>query len=183
MNKRTFGKTGLEISEVIFDAGAVVGLLINADDDTRRTAIRMALDGGINWIDTAANYGNGKSEAALGWLLIELPAEDRPHISTKTAFHRAAGDFGGQAEAVITASLKRLKADSVDLYHAHNRLAADPTDLPGAITPDDFLRKGAAADAMRSLVDRGLSRHIGFTCTGEAEGHAQRPVRVGADLL
>ena len=38
------------------------------DDDTRRKAIRMALDGRINWIDTAPIYGQGKSEEALGWL-------------------------------------------------------------------------------------------------------------------
>ena len=65
MKYRSFGKTGLEVSEVIFGAGAVGGMLINADDETRRTAIRMALDGGINWIDTAAAYGSGKSEEAL----------------------------------------------------------------------------------------------------------------------
>lgn len=169
MNYRTFGKTGLEVSEVIFGAGAVGGLLINADDGTRRTAIRMALDGGINWIDTAASYGNGKSEEALGWLLNELPAERRPNLSTKTAFDRGAGDFAGQAEAAITASLGRLNADSIDLYQVHNRLAVDPANVPGALTPDDFLRKGGVADAMRSLIDRGLTRHIGFTCTGEAE--------------
>ena len=144
-------------------------MLINADDDTRRAAIRIALDGGINWIDTAASYGSGKSEEALGWLLNELPPEERPHLSTKTAFNREAGDFAGQAEAAITASLGRLQSDSVDLYQVHNRLAADPASVPGALTPDDFLRKGGVADAMRSLVDRGLTRHIGFTCTGEAE--------------
>lgn len=169
MNYRKFGETGLEVSEVIFGAGAVGGLLINADDDTRRAAIRIALDGGVNWIDTAASYGNGKSEEALGWLLSELPAASRPHVSTKTAFDRAAGDFAGQAEAAITASLKRLQADSVDLYQVHNRIAASPGDVPNALTPDDFLRKDGVADAMRSLVDRGLTRHIGFTCTGEAD--------------
>ncbi|MDA1297760.1 MAG: aldo/keto reductase [Chloroflexi bacterium] len=169
MKYRKFGKTGLEVSEVIFGAGAVGGLLINADDDTRRAAIRIALDGGVNWIDTAASYGNGKSEEALGWLLSELPAARRPHVSTKTAFDRAAGDFAGQAEAAITASLKRLQADSVDLYQVHNRIAASPGDVPNALTPDDFLRKDGVADAMRSLVDRGLTRHIGFTCTGEAD--------------
>lgn len=62
MKYRKFGTTGLEISEIIFGGGAVGGILINADDDTKRQAVRMALDGGINWIDTAASYGSGKSE-------------------------------------------------------------------------------------------------------------------------
>lgn len=169
MNYRKFGKTGLEVSEVIFGAGAVGGLLINADDETRRKAIRTALDAGINWIDTAASYGNGKSEEALGWLLNELPANDRPYVSTKTAFNREAGDFAGQAEAAITESLLRLQSNSVDLYQVHNRLAVDAGNLPNSLTPDDVLRPGGVADAMQNLVDRGLTRHIGFTCTGEAE--------------
>lgn len=169
MNYRKFGKTGLEVSEVIFGGGAVGGILINADDETRRTAIRMALDGGVNWIDTAASYGRGKSEEALGWLLNELPADGRPYVSTKTAFDREAGDFAKQAEVAITASLERLQADRIDLYQVHNRLAADPGMVPSSVTPDDMLRKDGVADAMRSLVDRGLTRHIGFTCTGEAE--------------
>lgn len=169
MKYRPFGKTGLEVSEVIFGAGAVGGMLINADDDTRRTAIRMALDGGINWIDTAASYGNGKSEEALGWLLNEIPESERPYVSTKTAFDREAGDFAGQAERAITAGLKRLQADNVELFQVHNRLAMSHDDVPNALTPDDMLRSGGVADAMRSLVDRGLTRHIGFTCTGQAE--------------
>ena len=44
--------------------GQVGGLLIDADDETRRAAIRCALAGGINWIDTAPQYGGGKSETA-----------------------------------------------------------------------------------------------------------------------
>ena len=59
MKYRKLGKTGLEISEIIFGGGAVGGILINANDDTRRRAVRMALDAGIIWIDTAASYGNG----------------------------------------------------------------------------------------------------------------------------
>ena len=62
MKYRDFGTTGLKISEIVFGGGAVGGILIDADDDTRRKAVRMALDGGINWIDSAASYGNGRSE-------------------------------------------------------------------------------------------------------------------------
>jgi predicted aldo/keto reductase-like oxidoreductase len=53
MKYRSFGTTGLKISEIIFGGGVVGGILINADDYTRRQAIRMALDGGINWVDSA----------------------------------------------------------------------------------------------------------------------------------
>lgn len=168
MKYRKFGTTGLRISEIIFGGGAVGGILINAADDTKREAVKMALDGGINWIDTAASYGNGQSEEAIGWLLQELPAPARPHISTKTAFDRDAGDFAGQAERALTASLERLQMDSVDLYQVHNRIAPSEDSIPNFLTPDDMLRDGGVADAMRGLVDKGLTRHIGFTSTGEA---------------
>jgi L-galactose dehydrogenase/L-glyceraldehyde 3-phosphate reductase len=169
MKYRKLGKTGLEISEIIFGGGAVGGILINADDDTRRRAVRMALDAGINWIDTAASYGNGLSEKAIAWLVDELPEDDRPYISTKTAFDRDAGDFAGQAERALTASLERLELDSVDLYQVHNRIAGSANTFSGALTSDDMLRSGGIADAMQSLVDKGLTRHIGITSTGEAD--------------
>ena len=81
MEMRKFGKTNLETSAVVFGGGFVGGIIIHADDDTRRKAIRMALDGRINWIDTAPIYGQGKSEEALGWLLEEV--DEEPIISTK----------------------------------------------------------------------------------------------------
>ena len=83
MQTRTFGRTGLQTSELVFGGGWVGGILIHQDDDTKRAALRKALDGGINWIDTAGDYGQGQSEVALGWLLAELDPAERPHISTK----------------------------------------------------------------------------------------------------
>lgn len=168
MRRRRFGNTGLEISEVVFGGGAVGGILIDADDDTRRAAIRIAIDGGINWIDTAAAYGSGRSEEAIGWLLQELDETERPYISTKTAFDREAGDFPGQAERAITDSLQRLQQSSVDLYQVHNRITSTAGVLPNALTPEDMLRSDGVADAMDRLVSKGLASHIGFTATGEA---------------
>ena len=66
MQYRKFGATGMEVSELVFGAGAVGGLLIDADDQTKLNAIRRALDAGINFIDTAPSYGATKSEQALG---------------------------------------------------------------------------------------------------------------------
>jgi len=81
MKYRTFGRTGIKVSEIIFGGGNVGGIIIHKDDATKREAIRRALTGGINWIDTAAQYGNGKSEEALGWLIPESGAT--PYLSTK----------------------------------------------------------------------------------------------------
>ncbi len=169
MKYRKFGDTGLEISEVVFGAGAVGGLLIDTDDDTRREAINLSLESGINWIDTAAAYGNGESERTIGRLLRELPEARRPHVSTKMRFDRELGGFAGQARLAISDSLKRLRMDRVDVFQVHNRIGASPEEVPGCLTPNDMLGPGGAADAMDDLVADGLVGHIGFTATGEAE--------------
>ena len=81
MRYRAFGRTGLQVSELVFGGGFVGGILIHADDDTKLAALRRGLDGGMNWIDTAPSYGDGQSEEALGWLLKEVDA--KPYLSTK----------------------------------------------------------------------------------------------------
>ena len=162
MKTRPFGRTGLEISEVIFGAGFVGGIIIHADDDTRRTVIRKALDAGINWIDTAQSYGDGKSEEALGWLLNELPAADRPYVSTK--FRLDAGrldDIPGQIERALEASLTRLQADKVTLYQLHNPIGQD------GFTVEHVLGRGGVCDTLERLRGQGLFDHIGFTALGD----------------
>jgi len=94
----------------------VSGILIDADDDTHRKAVRMALDTGINWIDTATSYGSAAVKTAIGWLMQELTEKERPYVPTKKAFDLTAPDFAAQAERALTDSLNRLQMDSVDLY-------------------------------------------------------------------
>jgi hypothetical protein len=53
MKYRRFGRTEIQISEIAFGGGRSGGILIDADDETRRRAVRAALDHGINWFDTA----------------------------------------------------------------------------------------------------------------------------------
>ncbi len=169
MKYRPFGSTGLQVSELIFGGGAVGGLLIDADDETKRAAIAMAIEAGVNWIDTAASYGQGRSETALGWLMAELDRKRRPHLSTKLRIEREGPDYHSQAESAIAGSLERLRVDSVDLYQLHNRISASPDAYPGSLTAHDLLRPGGVADALDALVAQGLTRHIGFTATGEAD--------------
>ena len=165
MEYRSFGKTGLKISEVVFGGGWVGGILIHADDDTRRRALRRAFDAGVNWIDTAPMYGQGKSEEALGWLLNEI--EDEPTLSTKVSLQTDnLDDIQGQVEASLEQSLNRLKRSSVDVLLLHNAIK-DEADT-GAVGIDDVLRKDGAADALQRMQDQGLTGHIGITALGES---------------
>lgn len=166
MKKRTFGRTGLEVSELIFGAGNVGGLLINSDDDTKRAAVRKALDGGVNWFDTATRYGDGKSEQALGWLLAEIEAT--PFVSTKFNLDlNRLDDIPGQIEESLRESLKRLGRDSVDLLQLHNRIGST-VGGDRMITVDHFLGADGVADALDRLRDKGLIRFKGITALGEA---------------
>ena len=165
MRRRRFGRTGLEISELVFGGGFVGGILIDADDDTRREAIRRALAGGINWIDTAPSYGQGKSETALGWLLAEL--DEQPHVSTKVRLDLSGlDDIAGQIERSVEQSLARLKRDSVDLLQLHNPLG--PPDDAATLDVNHVLRAKGVADTFDRLRDQGLMHFVGFTALGDA---------------
>ena len=165
MKHRTFGRSGIRVSEIIFGAGAVGGVLIHKDDATKREAIRRATAGGINWIDTAAQYGNGKSEEALGWLLPEVGAT--PYLSTKFGLDvENLQDIPAQIEKSLRASLARLKRSSVDVLQLHNRIGATPGGR--VMTVEQILGRNGVADGLDRLREKGLIRHMGITAIGEA---------------
>jgi L-galactose dehydrogenase/L-glyceraldehyde 3-phosphate reductase len=165
MKFRTFGRSGIKVSEVVFGAGAVGGILIHKDDATKREAIRRALEGGINWIDTAAQYGNGKSEEALGWLLPEAGAT--PYLSTKFQLDvEKLADIPAQIEERLRASLARLKRQSVDLLQLHNRIGPKPGGR--VMTVEQILGRNGVADGLDRLREKGLIRHMGITAIGES---------------
>jgi aryl-alcohol dehydrogenase-like predicted oxidoreductase len=165
MRYRTFGRTGLQVSELVFGGGWVGGVLIHQDDATKLKTLRRAVDAGINWIDTAPAYGKTRSEQALGWLLKEIDAA--PYLSTKVLLDTARlGDIAGQVEAGLHDSLQRLNRDFVDLLLLHNPI--QPTAAPGTVTPEHVLRKSGAAEALERAREQGLTRYIGFTALGNA---------------
>ena len=165
MQYRTFGRTGLEVSEVVFGGGWVGGVLIHQDDDTKLKTLLRAMEAGINWIDTAPSYGKGQSEQALGWLLKEI--DSTPHVSTKVMLDTAKlDDIAGQVERSLQESLARLNLESVDLLQLHNPI--EPTVKGNAITPDLALREGGVADALESVRAQGLADFVGITALGDA---------------
>ncbi|MDE0372425.1 MAG: aldo/keto reductase, partial [Rhodospirillales bacterium] len=118
MKYRRLGRTDLEVSEIVFGAGWVGGVLIHHDAEVGRSALRLAREAGVNWIDTAPSYGDGISERALGELLPEL--DWNPYLSTK--FHvDPASDrpVSEQIEESVGRSLARLNRTSVDLLQLH----------------------------------------------------------------
>ncbi|MFD0360192.1 aldo/keto reductase [Nocardia sp. GCM10030253] len=127
------GTTGMDITRLGFGSWAVSGagwtFSWGATDDTESiTAIRHALDAGVNWIDTAAVYGLGHSEELVGKAIADLPEADRPYIFTKVGLvwdpaNRSAAPRRimkpASVRREIEDSLRRLRVDHIDLYQVH----------------------------------------------------------------
>ncbi|MGI9494058.1 MAG: aldo/keto reductase [Geminicoccaceae bacterium] len=164
MKTRRFGRTGLNVSELVFGGGWVGGILIHQDDETNLIAVRRALDVGINFIDTAASYGNGQSEEALGWILEEV--DQSPYLGTKFRLDSTiSDDLAGQIEASVERSLSRLKRDSVDLLQLHNRIGM--TSDNEIVSVDQVLGEKGVADTLDRLRSSGVTRFTGITGLGD----------------
>ena len=165
MRYRAFGRTGLEVSELVFGGGWVGGVLIHQDDDTKLQTLRRAMAAGINWIDTAPSYGKGQSEQALGWLLKEIDAI--PYLATKVLLDTARlNDISGQIERSVHDSLERMNRKTVDLLQLHNPI--EPAASASAVTADHVLGANGVADALERVRQQGLTRLIGITALGDA---------------
>lgn len=78
---RTLGKTKLKVKRIGFGANAVGGhnLFPNLNDETGKDLVRTALDGGVNFIDTAFIYGLGRSEELIGEVVQERGVRNGSH--------------------------------------------------------------------------------------------------------
>ena len=104
MKTTELGNTGMEISRVGFGAWAIGGAEYDwgwgdQDDDQSIAAIHRALELGVNWIDTAAQYGFGHSEQVVGRALEGV--DQRPFVVTK----------GGQPEGPNRTTVQSLRRD------------------------------------------------------------------------
>src|ERR1700730_2326307 len=81
MHHRRLGKTGYQVSDVGFGAWAIGGSWGEQDDEQSRDALRAAVEGGVNFIDTADVYGDGRSERLIGRLRRERG--EPPVVATK----------------------------------------------------------------------------------------------------
>ncbi|MEU9054767.1 aldo/keto reductase [Streptomyces sp. NPDC048384] len=156
--KRTLGRTGIEVSALGFGCWAIGGEWQSADgqplgwgkvdDEESVRAVRRALDLGVTFFDTADTYGAGHSERVLGRALGKRRAD--VVVATKwgnvfdeeTRTLTGADDTVPYARRALTASLKRLDTDYVDLYQLHLS-DADPERAAGLRDVcEEFVREG-----------------------------------------
>lgn len=180
MNYRPLGGTGIRISEVSFGAGPVPALLTrDKDAETQAATVRRAIESGINWFDTAATYGDGRSESSLGAALAELRAGD-VHIATKVRLSPdKLDDISSCVLASVESSLQRLRRPRVTLIQLHNSVTARRGDQPTSITPADVLGPRGVLAAFDKLRRDGKATYFGLTGLGDV-GALREVVRSGS---
>ncbi|SES33174.1 Predicted oxidoreductase [Lentzea xinjiangensis] len=161
MKYKTLGDTGLIVSQLClgtmtFSGGSGVYEHIGeVDQSGANELVRTALDGGVNFLDTADVYSGGQSEATLGQAFRDLGIRRHDYVIATKVYSRTGpgrNDVGasrGHIMDAVEASLRRLRTDHIDLYQIH---ATD------RLTPlEETLR------ALDDLVRQGKVRYVGVS--------------------
>jgi aryl-alcohol dehydrogenase-like predicted oxidoreductase len=173
MQKRTLGKSGLEVSALGLGCmGLSFGLGPATDKSEAIKLVRAAVERGVTFFDTAEVYGPYVNEEVVGEAL--APFRDKVVIATKFGFQPNPNDGGkwtstnsrpDHIKRVAEASLKRLQTDTIDLLYQHR---VDPN------TPIE-----ETAGAVSELIQEGKVKHFGLSEAGAKtirRAHAVQPV-------
>lgn len=163
MEKRRLGKTGLDVSLLGFGCGAVGGLMVGGAPADQERAVARALELGVNYFDTAAQYGNGRSEENLGRVLKALKPE--VYVGTKVRLPPTTepGQIGAGIASALEASLARLQLERVDLYQFHNAIVGETAG--GNFAVESMLDE--VVPAFERLKQQGKLDHYGITAVGD----------------
>ena len=169
MQKKKFGKSGLEVSALGFGCmGLSFGFGPATEKNEAIKVIRAAYDSGVTFFDTAEAYGPFTNEEVVGEAL--APVRDKVVIATKFGFKNGIPTQGTDStperiRAVADAALKRLRTDVIDLFYQHR---VDPN------VPIEEV-----AGAVMDLIHQGKVKYFGMSEAGVAtirRAHAVQPV-------
>ena len=162
MEMRAFGRTGMRFSILGFGCGAVGGLMVRGDPADQERTVARALDAGVNYFDTAVQYGDGASERNLGRVLKALKPANA-FVGTKVRLKpEEYSRIGAAVTASLEASLQRLGLEHVDIFHLHNSIADN---APGAISERQVLDE--VVPTFERLRRDGKLRFPGLTAIGD----------------
>jgi aryl-alcohol dehydrogenase-like predicted oxidoreductase len=165
---RTLGKRGLRVPEIGFGCGSVGGLMVRGSHAEQLAAVNHALDLGINYFDTAPQYGDGKSETNLGQVLREIARLTT--IATKVTIGPThVIDTRGAVRSSVETSLKRLGRERLDVLQLHTPVSLERGQPGGrwSVSVADILGQNGIADAFETMRSEKLVRFLGFTGLGE----------------
>ena len=153
MEKRLLGNTGMEMTTLSFGASSLGQEFRGVDLDEAFRSVHVAIERGMNFIDTSPFYGRGMSEMLLGRVLPEIP-RDSYYLGTKLG--RYAGqhfDFSARrVEESVDISLERMKVDHLDIVLCHDLEFVEMSQIVEETLP-----------ALRRQVEKGKVRFIGVS--------------------
>jgi aryl-alcohol dehydrogenase-like predicted oxidoreductase len=177
MRYRKLGRTGIEVSEIGYGAWGIGGAQWGgADDDESLQALHRAIDLGLNFIDTALAYGEGRSERLVGQVVRER--EETVHVATKVPPRNRIwpAEEGARLEDVFPPgyvrdcaeqSLGNLGMETVDLLQLH-------------VWNDDWADSEELLEEVDRLRSDGKIRHFGISINDHQPANGLRLVRSGA---
>lgn len=175
MNYRSLGRTGISVSEVGYGAWGIGGVQwTGGDDDEARRALNLAIDRGLNFIDTALAYGRGHSERLVG----EVARSRSEQIFIATKIPPKNLQWPAQAvplEEVFPAdyivectekSLRNLGVETIDLQQFH-------------VWHDNWVERAEWIEAIAKLRQQGKIRHIGISINDYQPANVIKALRTG----
>jgi aryl-alcohol dehydrogenase-like predicted oxidoreductase len=153
MQYRMLGRTAMPVSAISFGAWAIGGSWGAVDDEESMRTLHAAIDRGVNFIDTADVYGDGRSERLVARLRRERPGETI-YVATKAGRRLPAQTPAGYTRENLTSwidrSLRNLEVDAIDLLQLH-------------CPPSSVFRDPAVYGILDDLVTAGKLRHYGVS--------------------
>ena len=153
MERRPLNGTGLELSVLGFGASSIGAEFRPIDVDEALRCVNVALDRGMNYIDTAAYYGRGMSEVMLGRVLPQISRDSYILSSKLVRYAPQHFDFSARRVAEsVDISLERMQIDHIDIMFCHDIEFVDLDQVVNETIP-----------ALREQVDKGKVRFIGVS--------------------
>jgi Aldo/keto reductase family len=172
MEYTSLGRTGLRVSRVGCGGGGIGQVWGPTTEAESVRTIHRALALGVNFFDVAPGYGDGKAEDVLGRAL--HGRQEPVVVATKVRLAaEEMHDVAGAVRTSVEASLRRLRRETVDVLHIHNRFTPRRGDLPHSLSADDAL--GPVLDAYRQMQQTGKTRFIGLSAMEPDVPTVRRP--------
>jgi D-threo-aldose 1-dehydrogenase len=158
VNRRDLGSTGLQVTRLAVGCAEIGNMPetfeYGVPEDRALDTLRAAFSSPINFLDTAASYGNGESERRIGLVLREkggLPPGCV--LSTKADRDLTSGDFSGaQIQRSVERSLRLLGLDRLQLVFLHD---------PEHTTFEAAMASGGPVDVLTRFKEQGVIEHVG----------------------
>lgn len=153
LEHRALGRTGLELTSLSYGASSLGQEFRAVDIGEALRSVHVAIDAGMNFIDTSPYYGRGMSEMLLGRVLPEIP-RDRYFLGTKLGRYAPQHfDFSARrVEESIDISLERMKVDHLDIVLCHDLEYVEMSQIVEETIP-----------AIRKQIEKGKVRFVGVS--------------------